>query len=257
MIQMSIVTGTRHRPDSFRRFVESVADAATVTTQLIVADASDVPDYALAMCLDVLRDCPAVVTASCHHEKPRLGTAAGYNVAFRKATGRYVAWLNDDVQLEHGWDRIAVDYMDKWPEIGIGCMYFRDRNGGQWNPTYYVQEYHGMVYANFGIVRREVGERIGWFGETVDHYGVDNCISMAAIEAGYAVVPIPGCKCKHWREIDRERIEHLERHNQNEIGSKLLRRFAKPPNMDFSHLREAMQRFDYLKQPIHISAGDK
>src|SRR5690348_1580345 len=128
MIEMSIITGTRHRPESLCRFLNSVVDTASVKTEIIVADASDeFPDMHPLNLANIKNE--NIFSLDRFHEKPRLGTVRGYNVAFRRATGRYVAWFNDDCTLLSGWDRTAIDFMDANPEVGLGAIYWRDPGG--------------------------------------------------------------------------------------------------------------------------------
>ena len=246
--EMSIVIGTRHRPDAYRRFLQSFLDSVTVLTEVIVLDASDERTY-------TLEDPPASTLGPdvlgelvIHHEKPRLGTIRGYNVGFGFAHGRYVTWFNDDVELERGWDKIAVDYMDAHPEIGIGAVYFKDRCGESWQNHYAIQHWQGMQYANFGVVRREWGNEIGWFDERTGAkmYGCDNSICLNMLAAGHAVVPIPGCKCKHWRTLDEDR--RLNNIDAEEDGRKLGVFWRG----DYSVPKAVYDSFAYLHQPDAI-----
>lgn len=241
--EISIISGTRHRPDEYQRFINSVRDAATLPTEIIITDASDKSDYAR----DVLAYREPIWNATVIHEKPRLGTLRGYNVGFRKARGRYVVWFNDDCELEKGWDAVARDYMDAHPEIGIGAIYFKDAVNGELQSYYAVQTWQGMHYANFGVVRREVGQQVDWFDERCGRmYGCDNSICLNVLQAGFAVVPIPGCKVKHWRTMDMERVGNLDEANAD--AAKLGTIW----HGDYSGPKRVYDQYAYLHQPESI-----
>lgn len=209
---ISIISGTRNRPKSLMRMILSACKEATVPTEIIVADASDefsgppdVPNYG-----------DHVEHVNIFHESPRLGPNKGYNGALRKATGRYQVYVNDDSEFLEGWDKTAIEFMDAHEDVGCGILWWRDPGWKQWN----YQTYRGLLFANFGVVRREVGEEVGWFDERevfvpalgrtqgLCFYGNDVGIGLKIIDAGYGVVPIPNCKILHHREQDEERQEN-------------------------------------------------
>jgi GT2 family glycosyltransferase len=215
--EVAIVTGTRHRYHGLQRLVASVNKTASVSTEIVIADASDDMLYVE---FPITNSC--IKSIEIFHEFPRIGPTRGYNIAFRKAAGskpRYVVYVNDDCEMVAGWDRIAIDFMDQHAEIGLGAIYFRDP-GGPWNFQTLAWKGGKMCYANMGIYRREVGEQVDWFDErevfvpalgrieSLKFYGNDTSGGLKVLEAGYGVVPIPGCKIDHHREPDLVRQEN-------------------------------------------------
>lgn len=256
MIEMSIVTGTRHRKVSLARFMSSVFATAGVPTEIIIADASDDPPS-----IDWTHSWNEYVKSVIHyHESPRLGTVRGYNAAFKKATGRYVAWFNDDCTLLPGWDKIAITWMDKYPELGLGAIYWRDPGASY----YYLQSLHNIVYPNFGVFRSDVLKQTGGFDERevfvpetqkmerLEFYGCDTSAAYLVVDAGYAVAGIPGCKVEHHREPDAERQANYQKHvfgDHGNIAGKIL--FELWGGLrGFERLREKYNRFSYLHQPL-------
>jgi len=222
--EISIITGTRNRPESLRRFLKSVHASASIPTQLIIADASDSLEE-LPSPLLPSEGSPHVIKTSYYCERPQLGTVKGYNAAFHRATGRYTCWFNDDCSLLPGWDKIAIDFMDAHREIGAGVIYFKDAGMS----GYYVQEQplaqHGnIVTANFAVIPTDLGNQVGWFderevfipelgrSEALTHYGCDNSVILSILNAGFGVCQIPGCKVIHHRENDESRREKMAEH---------------------------------------------
>ncbi len=191
-MKLSLVTGTRNRPESFRRLLDSVIKHTAVDWEMIVADASCEP----------VSDVPANVTVL--HEKPPRGYVRGYNVAFKKTRGEWVIWLNDDAEVLPGYDKTAIAFMDSHPKIGLGCLSFSDR---MWADSR-VLSFWGIPYANFGIIRRELGNQIGWFWEDIRMYGSDNAITFDVLLQGKGIGVIPGHLIHHHRTDDDVRRQN-------------------------------------------------
>lgn len=226
---LSIVTGTRNRPKSWARFLASAKAAATVETEIIVVDASDGNCILERYTDEETKDGFRVRVVD---EMKRLGPIIGYNEGYRKATGEYVCWLNDDCELVHGWDKTAIDFMEANPACGMGVIYFKDHQGSlgkgdadgdphAFGPRYVNQVIFGIVYANFGIMRREVGESVGWHSEDIGvFYGGDTDFAFKMIAAGHQVLPIPECRVIHWRQKDDERQNTAEQYGYREDRKK-------------------------------------
>lgn len=187
--KLSLVTGTVNRPDGIARLVQSVIENTAVSWELVISDASEVPFESVHPSVRVI------------HEKPRLGYVRGYNAAFREAVGEWVIYLNDDAVVLPNYDTKAIEFMEANPHVGLGCLAFSDRC---WN-GFEVQRFWGIPYANFGIIRRELGNSLGWFWEELRMYGSDNALTFDVLLAGYAVAPIQGEFIHHFRANDRER----------------------------------------------------
>jgi GT2 family glycosyltransferase len=190
MVKISFVTGTRNRPDAFRRLVESLK-SVTIAWELIAADASEEPVGTANLPANLL-----VIP-----ERPRLGMARGYNAAFEHASGEWVIWLNDDCTLDPGCAENAIRFMEEHPEIGLGAIYYSDKMARR---DYHVNVCcYGMLYANFGILKREFGNQLGWFdAECCPMYGSDNTLAYRVLLAGKGIASIPASRITHHSEDD-------------------------------------------------------
>ena len=178
---LSIVTGTLNRRASFNRLVKSIQERTNVPWELVVSDASDEP-YP-----DQYPENVRIIP-----ERPRLGCVKGYNRAFSEAVGRWVVWLNDDAEVQHGWAEAAVGFMEHHPEVGLGAIYYCEGA-----PPFIVNEYWDMAYANFGIVSRDLGNQVGWFDDDLEMYGCDNSLTFRVLMAYRGVATIPGSRIWH------------------------------------------------------------
>ncbi len=206
---ISLVTGTRNRPGSFKRLLDSIETHTPMAWEMIVADASDVP---------LVLEHPSVRILP---ERPRLGMSRGYNRACREARGEFVLWLNDDAEALPGYAEEAIRFMGAYPEIGLGALYYAEPGG-----DFHVNAYFGMVYANFGILSRELGERIGWFDEEIPMYGNDNALTFKVLLAGKGVSGIPQARLRHHPVFDRERVANLDETRRIEDAERLAKKYA-------------------------------
>jgi len=193
-MKLSIVTGALDRPQSFARLLASVANHTRSEWEMIVADASEIPLECHDPRVQLIR------------EKPRLGCAKGFNAAFRAARGEWVIWLNDDAEVLPDYDINAIRFMESHPKIGLGALHYREGARG-----FHVNAYFKMIYANFGIIRRELGDKIGWFDEQFPMYGSDNALAFRVLIAGKGIAEIPNARLIHYSIDDhhREKNNHF------------------------------------------------
>lgn len=194
---LSIVTGTRDRPESLAGLVASILRHTPMEFEVLIGDAG-------TMSLQPMPDNFIVVP-----EVPRLGPSKGYNKLFSLAQGEYVCWLNDDVEVLPGWAENAIQFLEAHPQVGIAALYFKD--GYFPRDTFGIQSHWGMCYANFGLLRQETGERIagdaypigGWMDPRIWFYGNDNSICLRSLRSGLGVVGVPDARIIHHRPRGR------------------------------------------------------
>lgn len=196
---LSIVTGTRNRLTDLCRLLRSLQTcSASADWELIVSDASDVQLNADAVYI------LAAYGVRIIREQPRLGCTKGYNAAFKKATGKWVIWLNDDCEVLPGYDVNAIRFMESNPAIGLGALYYSEPG----LPYHINQCCYGMDYANFGIILRSLGEQVGWFDEDIVMYGNDNSLAYRVMLAGAGIAGIPDARVFHHSTKDHHRLEN-------------------------------------------------
>lgn len=237
---ISVVIGTRSRKDIYERFVKSVIDNASVFTEIVVGDATQENRYAHDFVTSNVAT-GAWVCVRVNHESPPLGMLRGYNQCFRRCNGEWVAWFNEDCELLPGWDVAAMSFMRQNETVGLGAVYFSDRDeDGSYGPFRVYSYPFSAPHANFGFIRRDLGEKIGWFDERLGWgYGSDSAFGLQVIAYGKAVTRIPGCKCIHHRAWDNEMNQNHVLHRMNDLRMfKQLWPFAKTYEMSLKHLEQ-------------------
>ena len=134
-------------------------------------------------------------------ERRREGAVRAFNKGFRAAAGTYVMWLNDDAYPLAGSVEAAVDLLERsdCQDVGMAAFYHdwdRDRNVldtvEREGRKYSIYNIRGYPYANFGLLRRSLLERIGFADERFYFLGFDPDLSLKVqLEAGLKVV---GCR---------------------------------------------------------------
>lgn len=134
-------------------------------------------------------------------ETVREGACRAYNKGFRAAVGRYVMWLNDDSYPLAGAVEAAVAMLERPDLADVGMIAFYHNMDREWNrldtvehegTAYSIYNVRGLAYANFGLLRRELGKRLGWLDERYYFCAWDPDLSLKVQkEAGLLVV---GCR---------------------------------------------------------------
>lgn len=135
------------------------------------------------------------------HEIVREGATRAYNKGFRVARGRYVMWLNDDSYPLSGAVEAAVELMERPSMRGVGMIAFyhnekRPRNkldsiqhDGE---RYSIYNVRGTPYANFGLLPRDLLDRLDYLDERYYFCAWDPDLALKVQrEAGLRVV---GCR---------------------------------------------------------------
>ncbi|MFM7133256.1 MAG: glycosyltransferase family 2 protein [Planctomycetota bacterium] len=172
-------------------------------------------------------------------EPERGGFVRATNLGFRAARGEWLLQLNDDCRLLPHSVENAVRFMSAPAHARIGqAAFFHDtpvsRNvhsevslDGRVFRTLHVR---GLCYANFGLVRRTLSERLGHLDERYFMYGADPDFSLKIWhEAGLEVAPCPGALVEHEEVVD-ERAE-TERPSQRRDNALLFEKWGMEPRV--------------------------
>lgn len=204
---LSIVLGTYERFARLRRCIEGVRRGTRVDYELVVVDGGSVDGS-----VEWLRQQPDV---RLFVEEDRGGCCKAYDWGFRMARGRYVTWLNDDsYPLEGAFgEAIGVLERDDMGDVGMVSLYHT--HDDPWNELhgfdeggtrYRVMHVRGLPYANFGLLRREVLESVGYLDTAYYFCGWDPDLSLKVqLEAGLKLVSTPLAKVWHEEVLDERK----------------------------------------------------
>lgn len=192
MIELSVVSGTYNRLAMLKKMVYSVRrSAAGLSYEIVLCDGGSTEGT--QAWIKQQPDCRLI-----EHGQLR-GAIAAFNDAAAVAKGQYVVLANDDLWFVEDAIRRAVAFMISHPDVGIGCFYTNRANRGYHvadMPAHYADgRMTSAPYGGIVITPRWLGNMLGWWTLAgARTYGGDNAFCARAIEAGWPVVRLEGCK---------------------------------------------------------------
>lgn len=162
------------------------------------------------------------------------GFAYGNNLARPEFEGQYVWFLNPDTAVESDTIAYMIDYMDSHPDVGLATPKLVLPNGkfdknchrsfpGVWSSlthfmaldkvfprsrlfsAYYLgylsegtEAEVDVVGGSSALIRREIGEKIGWWDEDYFMYGEDIELAWQVKSLGYKVMYVPEVIVHHY-----------------------------------------------------------
>lgn len=200
--------------------------------ELIVADNAS-PDGSLAGFREYAKE---TIIKSFHvvDNGGNIGFAKGNNNAMDRSSGRYVLFLNPDTIVYPKTLTRMVEFMDEYSDAGAATCKIEIPNGGRdesshrgfptpWNAfthfsgleklfpksqifSGYTQGYKDFekvhdveaISGAFLLVRREVGEQLGWWDEEYFFYGEDLQFCYDIRKKGYKIYYVPDVSILHY-----------------------------------------------------------
>lgn len=206
---VSIVVPTFNRVERLRNCVDAIRRHVAGSCEIIVVDGGS--DDGSRDWLGCQPDIRAIL------EPEREGAVRAFNKGFRAASAEYVMWLNDDAQLLPGSVAAAIEMIERPDLTDVGMVAFyhnwhhernvldRVEHDGE---TFELCHVRGYPYANFGLLRRELLERVGFADERFYFFGFDPDLSLKIqIDEGLKVI---GCR--------RAFVRHEEHHDERKVG---------------------------------------
>ncbi len=150
-------------------------------------------------------------------ESERAGAVIAFNKGFRAATGTYVMWLNDDAYPLPGSVEAALTTLERPDLRDVGMVAFYHNWHNERNvldrilhegESYELCHVRGYPYANFGLLRRLLLEKVGFADERYYFFGFDPDLSLKIqLQEGLKVV---GCR--------KALIHHDEHHDERKVA---------------------------------------
>lgn len=206
---VSIVIPTCNRRDRLIRSVEQVRRNVSVDKEIVVVDGDS---------RDGTRDwLAAQPDLAVILEPEREGAVRAFNKGFRAARGTFVMWLNDDAWPLPGAVEAALTMIRRpdQPDLGMVAFYHNWHNPRNVldrveheGESFELCHVRGYLYANFGLLRRSLLERIGFADERFYFFGFDPDLSLTLqLRENLRVI---GCR--------RALIRHEEHHDERKLG---------------------------------------
>jgi len=206
---VSIVVPTFNRIARLQRCLEKIAENVLLPHEVIVVDGGSTDGT--RPWLAGLGGVRVIL------EPGREGAVKAFNKGFRAARGFYAMWLNDDAYPLPGSVEAAVAMIERSDLVNVGMVAFYHNWHDARNvldrveldgKTYELCNVRGYPYANFGLIRRSLLEKIGFADERFYLFGFDPDLSLKVqLDEGLEVI---GCR--------QALIHHDEDHDDRKLA---------------------------------------
>lgn len=194
---ISVVTGTYNRLPLLQKFIEScrVSVPIGIAIDFVIVDggSTDGTQEWLRTQHDV----------SLIEHGELLGAIKAFDDGAYAARGKYVLMANDDIEVLGDSLTRAIMHLEENPTCGGVCFY--DDRPNPWVQGLHVWQQPAIKgganitvnYAQVGLFRKWLGERVGWWGSrdetfTAKTYAGDNLLSSRIWELGYTLDKLDG-----------------------------------------------------------------
>jgi glycosyltransferase involved in cell wall biosynthesis len=121
----------------------------------------------------------------------RLGCVRAFNDGFRLSRGRYCAQLSDDVEIVDDCLGEACRRLDADPCLGQVVIPHIEPGWSEPTVPRFRTRHGKYPFAAFGVTRRDLGDRVGWWGDYYHQQG-DPELAIKVVNAGYRVEALAG-----------------------------------------------------------------
>lgn len=202
-VDVSVVSGTYNRLEYLRRMVDSSRSSlGKLTYEIIIVDGGSTDG--------TIQWCKSQSDVRIIEQGELLGAIVAFNAGCYNAVGKYVAILNDDIEVVNSTLKMAYDYLERHPAVGQVAF----RNNVKGTADRHRRELGhaaGYVYGQCCMTPRWLGDLAGWWGdEGMKTYGGDTRLSLRLVEMGYLTLPVDGCEIVDWVADDELRRANNE-----------------------------------------------
>ncbi len=208
---VSIVVPTFNRFAGLKRCIDKIRQDVSHPNEVIVVDGGSTDGT--REWLTTQNDLHPIL------EPRREGAVKAFNKGFRATTGYYVMWLNDDAYPLPGSIEAAVAMIERPDLPGLGMVAFYHNWHNERNvldhvehegETYQLCHVRGYPYANFGLIRRSLLERIGFADERYYFFGFDPDLSLKVqLDEGLEVIGCRNALIHHDEHRDDRKLADL------------------------------------------------
>jgi len=208
---VSIIVPTFNRLTRLQRCIDKIAQNVAVPHETIVIDGCSTDGSR-----DWLLRRPELRVIL---EDQREGAVRAFNKGFRSATGKYVTWLNDDAYPLPGSVEAALKLIERPDLADVGIIAFYHNWHSPHNvldrierdqQQYEICHVRGYPYANFGLIRRSLLEKIGYADPRYYFFGFDPDLSLKVqLNEGLKVVGCRNAVIHHDQLHDDRKIADL------------------------------------------------
>ena len=188
-MKLSVIVPTLDRIDALKLCIRSLRDHDTwFEREIIVIDGGS-QDGTIPW-LAEQRDLVVLL-----HNR-RTGCVKAFNDGFRVSSGEHCAQLSDDVEVVDDCLQAAVDVLDDDPEVGQVIIPHLQPGWHRAGVPRFSTDLGNWPFAAFGVTRREIGDKVGWWGDYYHQQG-DPELTLKIMDTGHKISVLHGYHVKH------------------------------------------------------------
>jgi len=204
-----IVIATYNRLAFLKKTIDSIKNQTTKPYEIIVADGGST-DGTIGF-LKNRKDITSVFQGEL------LGVAKANNLVWREIQCKYTCWLSDDTIVVNRSLDLALEILEKEPDIGLVGLKMRDVVGNSRPLVGYgggISQF-GILNCNHAVMPFSVLKSVGFFNEDYRSYGVDPDLTASILCLGKKVVMTKKIGVLHFRPYaQHENVkEHVRKSN--------------------------------------------
>ncbi len=210
VIDLSIVVATKNRAPLLRQMLNSIGPASVGLQYEVIVVAGDSTDDTSS----VLREFPTLKVIS---ESASLGVGRHswpelYNQGFRACRGRWVTYASDDTTFNESCFCNAIEAVERATTDPPGAtFYYRNEIAEPgWNMFGIDFLVGNIPLLNFGILRRDILESIGYISTDYQFYCADADLTQKLAALGLVLPPLPSCQVVHHNLLDTQKQTNLK-----------------------------------------------
>ena len=258
-LSLTVIIPTKNRARLIQALLDSMREVAgldRIRPQIIVAD-NDSEDETWELLHRIAKNFPLPITLL---KVRNPGKSAVINKALRSGNGRVVAFLDDDVTIDHGWLEAVESFVSKGDyQVGQGRIQLQSPDADDPEVQKLIQRFRTIPNINFGsrterlhslnganfVVLREALERVGVFDERLGPgaSGTSEDVELARrfTRAGISIGYMPEAIAYH--RVDRTRLteEYFKSIHKKQGKSRLLFKDRSVLHILFALSRAALQ----------------
>ncbi len=178
---LTILVATYNRLNALKIAIDAIQKQTQTPHELIVIDGGSTDGT-----IEYLKSSKDITPV---FQGKLLGVPRSYNEVWRQVKSKYTCWLSDDTELTNNGIDLAVEILEKDPDIGMVGLKTKDVIGSRIDKPYVgaLSEYQ-ILNCNHGVMPFDLVRSIGFFNEDYPMYMVDPDLTASILCTGKKVV---------------------------------------------------------------------
>lgn len=289
-IDLSIIILNYNSGDYLQKCLQSIADSkiGDYSVETIVVDNAST-DNSLQLAKSFLKNSSSNLRSTIYNLSSNLGFAAGNNQGLKISDpqSKYVLFLNPDTLIETNTLKTMLDFFENDSQVDAATCYIKLAKTNQMQPEchrgfptpwrsfcYFTGLYklnpksaflNGYFLGNldltqihpieacvgaFLMVKRDVGNKIGWWNEKYFFYGEDLDFCYQLKQKGFSLYFNPFCQITHFQGVSSGIKKQSQKITQATRQTKILAAKSSTEAMKIFYQENLFKNYSWLTQKL-------